>query len=493
MRKQISTLEQYLHKVWKAQAFEGKLKTKEGEDIEVFSPGEENLDKSGPDFLNAKIRIGSLVFVGDVEIDASYNGWKQHGHNIDGHYNKTILHVIFENKQNHSYVYTKGGRKVPILQVDKIISKDYLNAIKNQELPEEKSIKLKIRCEENVLTTDYFLRERFVAKLGAAKFEAKIEKMFHRLKELKFLEENKIEEPKINFSLTPEYENAGFSDFDFRNKELWQQLFYEFLFEALGYTQNKHSMLKLSRLAELSFLKKIGRDENYLEKIQAVLFRISGLLTTPIETEDNEMNEFQNRLSAYWNELKTLYDSEYLDETDWHFFRMRPQNFPTVRIAAGAYFIDKILNGNLISELVDLIKSTKSNKKIISEIRNAFVLKSFSVWKNHYVFYKKSKSEIRYLVGLSRADEIIVNVLLPFLALYFKVFQLNDYYKRVLKLFTIYEQKSEYTIVSEIAPILGLQNLTHRTLFIHGILHLYRSYCSKGKCSECEIGKVVFE
>lgn len=493
MAKKINNTEKKLHELWLAQEFNGKLRTLDGKDIEVLSPGEENIDKSGPDFHNAKIRIDSLVFVGDVEIDVDYSGWKHHGHNIDKHYNSVILHVVFENKNRHQYVYTKGGRKVPVLALKNFISKDYLNALKNQELTESNPKVRKLKCEEGALTTDYFLRERFIAELGLERFANKIKRMERRLKELKFLDDNKISEPKINFALPPEYDVAPLADLDLSNKRLWEQLFYEFLFEALGYTQNKTQMMKLARLANLDFLEKIADDENYLEKLHAVLYKIAGLFIEPTETDDEEMTSYQRKLAEYWNDIKNLYDSEFLSETDWHFFRMRPQNFPTIRIAAGAFFIKEILKNDFISRLIKLFQSDLNNKKLISKFRTAFIVKSYSVWKKHFTFYKKAKTDVKYFVGLSRADEIIANVLLPFLALYFKVFNLSEDYKKVLKLFNLYEQKNDYALVNDIAKTLGLQNLTHRTIFAQGILHLYRNYCSRNLCLECRIGKELFE
>ncbi len=493
MPKQINNIERKLHALWSAQEFNGKLRTLDGTEIEVLSAGEENTERSGPDFTGAKIRIGSLVFVGDVEIDADYSGWKKHGHNIDKHYNSVILHVVLTNKNRYQYVYSKNGRKIPVLQIDKYISKDFLNAIQNQELVEETRKNKSLKCEEAALTTDYFIRERFVAELGAERFKAKSQRMLKRLKELKFLSDNKITEPKVNFELPEKYEEASTSELDLNDRKLWEQLFYEFLFEALGYTQNKTQMMKLAELANLEFLRKIGNDNDYLEKLHAAFFKISGLFIEPTETSNEEMNDYQKRLSEYWQEIRALYDSEFLSETDWHFFRMRPQNFPTIRIVAGAYFVNEILNNNFISRLINLVNEDKNNRKLISDLRAFFIVKSHSVWKKHFTFYKEAKNEIRYFVGITRSDEIVANVVLPFLALYFTAFNLTDNYRRILKIYSLYEQKNEYALVNEISKTLGLQNLTHRTIFVQGILHLYRNYCSKGKCLECKIGKEIFD
>jgi len=340
---------------------------------------------------------------------------------------------------------------------------------------------------------DYFVREKFVAELGMERFKKKMNRFFHRLLELKYLDENLLGEPKVNYDLPPDYENKDFNREDFTKKELWEQLFYEFLFEALGYTKNKNSMKQLSDFANLEFLRKIGNDKDFLMKVQAVLFKVSGIFDSPAETDDAETREYQEELAKRWEELNGLYDSEYMDETDWQFFKMRPQNFPTIRIAAGSVFVKKIIADNFVSSLINLIGSETPLNEIMKRLRTAFIVKSYGFWKNHFTFYKPAKTEIHYFVGLSRADEIIVNVVLPILALYFQIFGLAEHFRKVLKIYNLYTQKSEYSLVDDIANVIGLKNLTHRTVFVQGMLDLYRSYCSKNKCLECRIGENIFE
>jgi hypothetical protein len=485
------TYEKPLYDLWLKQEFNDKLYTADDEEIEVLSPGELNAENSGPDFRNAKIRIGSIIYVGDVEIDLDYTRWKNHAHNINSHYNHVILHVVLNNKYNYSYVYSKGGRKIPTLTLRNYISEDYINALKNQELKEPVK-KSRLKCAGESDQVDYFVKEKFVAELGMNRFKKKMNRYFHRLLELKYLDQNLMSEPKINYELPPEYENKDFDREEFSKKELWEQLFYEFLFEALGYSKNKEPMKKLAELADLNFLRKIGTDDNFLVKLQAVLFRISGLFEKAAASEDENINSYQQKLEKSWNDLNGLYDSDYLDETDWQFFRMRPQNFPTIRIAAGSYFLSEILTKNFVSHLINLVGQNMPISEMIKKIRGLFIVRSFGFWRYHFTFYKNAKTEIRYFIGLGRADEIVVNVVLPFLALYFQVFGLSEHLKKVLKIYNLYSQRSEYALVDDIASVLGLQNLVHRTVFVQGMLDLYRSYCSKGKCLECKIGEKIF-
>ena len=103
-----------------------------------------------------------------------------------------------------------------------------------------------------------------------------------------------------------------------------------------------------------------------------------------------------------------------------------------------------------------------------------------------------ANGEIKYFIGASRADEIVVNVILPFFAVYFEVFGNRNVSKKILKIYGIYEQKSENQIITDVAEALKLKDLMKRTIYSQGMIELFRNFCSKNKCLECEIGKMVF-
>ena len=126
--------EKQIAEIWKSQSFQQSLQTVQGDEIHVLDIGLENAETGGPDFKNARVRIGNLVYVGDIEIDQDYSNWKSHAHNIDEKYNKVILHAALSNKFNHHYVYTKNGRKVPTICLSRFLSKEsYNNLVINDE------------------------------------------------------------------------------------------------------------------------------------------------------------------------------------------------------------------------------------------------------------------------------------------------------------------------------------------------------------------------
>ena len=478
--------EKQFHKIWQTQDFTEELKTSSGELLTVLNPGDYNTDESGPDFKNARIKIGNLTFIGDVEIDQDYSDWKKHGHNINRNYNKIILHICYSNLQKQHYIYTSDGRRVPSIAIDKIIASD------NIELVEKKITKVReeptLKCASEIHLLEKDIRINAILKYGITRLEKKSNKIFTRLKELKFLSELEIKEPVIRYELTKEFNEKKFSQEDFKDKDIWKQLLYELIFEALGYSKNKGIMLKLSQFANISFLCGIEYDINYRKKLETTFYRISGLLP---EKEDSN-DEYINNLWEEWDNLSKKYDGRILDETQWHFLGQRPQNFPTVRIAGGIALIEAILHHNLAGKIINKFSEINSSKVLINSIRSLFIIKANGYWKNHYIFNKPSNISLNYFIGLSRADEIVINIVLPFLSVYFELFGNEKLSKKVIKIYNEYDQKSDNKIIRQVVKGLQVEGIEKKAIYAQGMIEVYNNYCSKGRCLECELGKQIF-
>ena len=487
MQSQTNISEEQFHKIWQEQDFTAELKTLAGDDVEVISPGEYNSDESGPDFKHARIKLGNLTFVGDVEIDQDYSDWKKHGHNINRNYNKLILHISYTNPQKQNYIYTSDGRKVPSIAINKYISADNLETIKKPTSKKFINKNLNLKCSHEIHLVDYQLRNKTVLQFGLKRFENKCKKVFNRLKELKFINDLELNEPVIRYELTKEFDEKIFEKEDFKDKDIWKQLLYEFIFEALGYSKNKRMMQKLAQSVNLKFLNTIEFTENYKTKVEAILFSIAGLLP-----ELNDDDKYLKILTDEWNKEKVNYDGKFFDETQWHFLGQRPQNFPTIRIVGGTILIESILHHNLAGQIIKKFSEINNPKVLINSIRSLFILKATGYWQEHYVFNKKSKVKLNYLLGLSRADEIMINVILPYLSVYFELFGNQKLSKKVLQIYNEYDQKSDNKITKDVSKGLQVEGLEKKTIYAQGMIELYRNYCSKNRCLECEIGKTVF-
>jgi hypothetical protein len=485
--------EKVLYDIWKNQSFKGNLKTTDGNSISVFKTGTLNQENAGPDFKNARIKIGNFTYIGDVEIDKHYSDWKNHGHNIDNKYNSVVLHIFMSEHENNGYVYSRNGRKVPSICILDYVEKNILiPPVDDEETKHESSIN-KLKCFDATSNLENEFKSRFLGRLGVERFQKKSKRIFERLKEIQFIKELDISEPVVSYDLPERFHQRNFQYEDFKSKDVWTQLFYEMLFEALGYTQNKLQMTSLTRTADLDFFRKIQNDGVIIEKYEAALFKISGLLQTNKSVTEYQSKEYIERMELHWSSIKPFYDGKYFNETIWQFLRIRPQNFPTIRMAAGARLIKSLIYDELMDFLVNKIEQTESMKTLTDTLRRKFIISADGFWEDHFVFDKKTKKGIRFFIGKPRADEIIVNVILPFFAVYFEVFQNHKMVNKIRKLFSIYEQEIENQIVSEVIKSLGLEDSINRTVISQGAISLYRNYCSRHKCLECEIGKKVFD
>ena len=485
--------EKVLYEVWKTQKFKNDLKTADGEEISVIDSGSLNEDTGGPDFKGARIRIGNLTYVGDIEIDRHYSDWKSHGHNIDNKYNSVILHLTLFNYNNHVYVYSRNGRKVPSVCLSQYVEKPFLEKIAAKEKESKKELGGKLKCVELNGNISPEVKMQFLSQLGAERFKKKCKKVFDRLKEIQFLNELGIKEPVVAYDLTEQFHDRKFKYTDFASQDVWLQLFYELIFEALGYSKNKLQMMSLAQAANLNFVKRIENDGILVEKYEAALLYVSGLAQSIDSVTDCDSKEYITKLQSHWNSIQSFYDGNTMDETQWHFFKLRPQNFPTIRIAGGARILREILYGGLIKNITKKITEIYNLTVLINALRTLFVIRSDGFWRHHYVFDQQAHNDLKYFVGASRADEIVVNVLLPYFSVYFEVFGQQKQAKKVHKIYSLYQQRTENQIIQDVAGALNLDNSTKSTIISQGMIDLFRNYCSKDKCLECEIGKRVFD
>ena len=491
MSTSIKIPEKTLHKIWENQDFSSEIITSSGDIVNVLNPGEYNEDSAGPDFKHARIKIGNLTFVGDVEIDIDYSDWKNHGHNINKHYNRIVLHLCYSNRQKQNYVYTVEGRKVNSITLFNNISIDNLKFDVTLAGKKKSVNNNTLKCSDELSDVNLEIKSKYLLKLGVNRFQNKCDRIYRRLKELKFIASMELKEPLIRYELTKEFSEKKFSNEDFKDKALWEQLLYELIFEALGYSKNKNIMMKLAQNVNLNYFREFKSSEEFSLLLESAFYNISGLMP---ELEENNKNnsDYLNKLNNLWTKFSSEYDGKTFDETQWQFLGQRPQNFPTIRISGGARIVDSIINNNLVGVLIKKFSELNSTKVLINSIRSLFIVKAVGYWSGHYIFEKKSNVKLNYIIGLSRADEIFINVLLPYLSVYFSVFGSVNLSKKVLKVFNEYEQKMDNKIVRTVSNGLSLEGYNNKTIYSQGMIELYRNYCSKNKCLECDIGKIVF-
>ena len=485
--------EKFLYEIWKEKNFSSDLQTTDLEKIEIIDPGIENKDLSGPDFLNARVKIGNITYQGDVEIDNWHSDWKSHGHFLNKNYNKLILHVVLSKDRFQPYVYTRDGRKVPSICLTDFTRDSFKELIQDAISRERKNRIFDMPCTglNDIVGEEEKLK--FLFDLGTERFKKKSSKLFNRLKEILYLRNMHVREPVVKYDFGEEFRNLKYSAKDFSDPVIWQQLIYELFFEALGYSKNKDIMLKLAKAVNIEFLTKLVDNEDYKQVIESALFNVSGLIPESSSFPDEETTAYIRSLIEKWNEIKSSYDGITFGSEQWHFFKLRPQNFPTLRIVGGARLAEKIVKGPLITKFINLFETENRFNKLTAELRNLIIVEADDFWKNHFVFDKSSKDELKYFIGLSRADEIIINVILPVMMLYFEIFQNDESARRAKKLYLQYSQKSSNQLVNQVGKTLNIKEHINKSVYYQGAIEIFRNYCVRDRCLECKIGHKVFE
>jgi hypothetical protein len=484
--------EKFIYEIWKEKKLSRDLITSDDQKIEVIDPGLENKDLAGPDFLSARIKIGNITYLGDVEIDPCHSDWKAHGHYFDKKYNKVILHLVISNDKHQPYVFTNEGRKVNSLCLTDCLDEN-LQTLLNKSIQDEKKNRIfTMPCSERNTVVPFKDKINFISELGVERFKNKSRRILDRIKQMIYLKEMNIKEPVLKYDFGPNFNNKKYTSDEFNDEIIWQQLIQEMIFEALGYSKNKEMMIKLAKAVNFEFINRFAEKENLSEIIESSLLNVSGILPVKHSYKDEETSEYVRKMVELWNEIKDSYDGSSSNKEQWNFFKLRPQNFPTIRIAGGSRLLSRLIKENLFSELVQLFKTDKSIKEYTSALRNMVIVKGEGYWATHYVFDKKSKEDLHYFVGLSRADELIINVLLPIVFLYFEIFSDTEASMRVKNLYVNYYQKSSNQLVDQVSETLELKKASQRSVTYQGLIELFRNYCVKERCLECKIGEKIF-
>jgi len=493
--------ERLIREIWRRQDFTKKpLSTSDGKIVEIISTGESN-PNGGPDFLNAQIKIGGITFNGDVELHRRFADWKQHAHHKDPKYNKVILHVVLCADKTSALPITKSKRTVPTVVLEPYLSEELIRSLQENISNENIETVRYLKCFSINSNTPGNLIKEWLHKLAVQRMEYKIRRLEERL--LEIIRTKRVTEPsaaygQIHFEVSPD----EFPDFtprytrhDFTDIRIWEQVLYEFTMEALGYSKNQQPFMKLAKNVRLEFLDSLT-DENTEKIIQyeSILFGAGGFLSTTSILEDKQSKEYILQLKKVWNNVRESYNGETMNAADWQFFRLRPENFPTVRIAAAARIVEKIKSENLFKVIVQLIgNQAMDNTEKLRKLISLLTIEASEFWENHYLFNKKSTTRLKVLVGKERAIEIIINIIIPLCLMYARVFKKKNVREMALKLFSEIKSSRNSAIVKTVEEQLvrGKFKLNTAPLYQGGV-QLYKFYCVEEKCADCDVGIRLF-
>ncbi len=351
--------EDLLHYLWRTRRFEGtNLHTTQGEPLQILQPGTHNSD-GGPDFTDARLRIGDTTWAGNVEMHLLASDWRRHGHQHDRAYDNVILHVVLEEDEP---ILRANGERIPCLEMRQLIpaklATTYQKLLHNEHW---------IPCQHHFAAVLEMTKSLWLERLLVERLEQKTQVIAQALE---------------------------------RNGNNWEETFYQMLARNFGLKTNAEPFELLARSTPLLTLMK---HKNSLSQMEALLFGQSGLLERAFE------DAYPNQLKREYAFLQKKYTLTPLLGESWQFLRMRPASFPTIRIAQLATLLFQ--TNHLFSKMLVAKNAT--------ELENMFELKLSNYWLTHYVFDKESKHSPKQL-GKSTIHLFIINTIAPFLFLYGK-------------------------------------------------------------------------
>jgi hypothetical protein len=266
----------------------------------------------------------------------------------------------------------------------------------------------------------------------------------------------------------------------------WEQLLYECLLEGMGFAKNRSPFLALARSASLPLLKVHGLGD--VRTMQALLFGAAGLLPSMRTVRENETRAYVRMLLRRWRVLRPALRVPLLHEGDWLFFRMRPMNFPTARLATICFLLPSLFAGHPLERILGIVKQPGATPRARrSRLVSMFRLSPDMFWSRH-IHFRGTRKNGGIALGRARVHELIVNGIVPLLLLHARVYPDSALGRESLALLRHLPSAMENGVTRLMRGVLlGGKAAPVSPLEHQGILHLYKVYCSRGRCSRCPV------
>ncbi|OUR90349.1 hypothetical protein A9Q87_13740 [Flavobacteriales bacterium 34_180_T64] len=418
--------ENFLHYIWKHKKFDVvNLRTTQLQSITLVTVGQHN-PNSGPDFFNAKLKIDQQLWAGNVEIHVKSSDWYLHHHEKDSAYDNVILHVVYE---HDTEIFRKDNSTIPTLEIKGYIDVRLVNSYEKLFSKGEKWI----NCAQDFNEVDDLILNNWLERMYIERLEQKsdlVETLLHN-----------------------------------SNNDLEATLF-KLIAKNFGLKVNGAAFYSLSKSIDFSVVRKIRTNPVELE---ALFFGQARLLEREIQ------NDYYLKLLKKYKYLRQKFHLSNSQVVPFQFFRLRPANFPTIRLSQLATLYHK--EKHVLSKVIEA--------KCLEDFYELFKVEATSFWKDHYTFDKISKTSHK-ITTKAFIDLLIINSILPIKFCYAKQKGLdtNDH------IFTIIKEVSseKNTIVSAFNK---LKPITNSALESQALIQLKTEYCDKNRCLQCVIGNAL--
>lgn len=414
--------EDFLHFLWQFKKFDlAQLYTTQGEKLTIISSGL-YLQKAGPDFFNAQIVIGTQKWAGNVEIHRKSSDWYLHSHETDPNYDNVILHVVWE---HDTEVFRKDNTELAVLELSKYVPGKMLENY--QTLIMDKTW---IYCEKQITLVDGFVLDNWKERL-----------FFERLEKKSRLIWNTFSETLND----------------------WEALLFCLLAKNFGLNSNGETFLKMA--LSIPF-QKIRKECFEVRNLEALFYGRVGLLNN--ENEDVYFKDLKGR----WDYLRNKHLLKRIYVEPVQFFRLRPSNFPTIRLSQLANLYHS--KPNLFSEIIE--------SKSLAEFYKIFNVSASDYWNEHYQFDRQSHRKEKKLTN-TFIDLLLINTVVP-LKFAYAAYVSNDISEEIVQLLS--EIPAEKNIIIDKFRDFGI--VANNAYETQALLQLKNEYCNKKRCLECGIG-----
>jgi hypothetical protein len=422
--------ESFLYYIWQFQYFDKRdLLTTDGEALEILNTGFRN-HHAGPDFSNSRVKIGEMVWIGNVEIHVHASEWLLHKHDRDGAYNNVILHVVWNNDKP---IICRDGSPLKTLELKHRVSEQLI--LQYRKLTNN---------PETIPCSSFFPQVNSIAKLNM------FDKTVATRLETKANEIGRLLE---------------------RNNNDWEETVYQLICRNFGFKVNPEPFQQLSRSLPYRVLMKHADKQAHVE---ALLFGQAGFLEEPSQDDYHALLKREySILSRKFNLAATR-----LDKAQWRFLRLRPANFPTTRIAQLAAVLGS--RKNLFSTILEA--------STYEDLIAVFSGKQHEYWQWHYQFFKTQARPVPAL-GVDSMDNLIINTVVPILICYGKAKDLQRYTDQALDILQMVP--SEKNSIVELWRRLGVNSKS--AFYSQALIELHNNYCLRRRCLDCSIGFAIIQ
>lgn len=410
--------------LWQNKLLDRPLYTCCGKPLTILHPGLLN-HNSGPDFSNARIGIGSATWAGNVELHVRSSGWYEHGHHHDPAYHNVILHVVMEDDRP---VFRPDGEPIPTLCIAKKYDRgleyryrDFLNS------------RSWIACQEATARIRPVIMYNWLERLAVERLEERAKRIYALLEETQYH---------------------------------WEQVCFRMLCRNFGFKINATPFEMLGRQLPL----KVIRRECFTRKhFEAVLLGQAGFL------QKERYGQYYQSLKLFYKGVALKHNLTPLPEHIWKFMRMRPANFPTLRLAQMATLLHRM------PALMNPILICPSPEKL-KELMN---VKASAYWDNHYHFDKAQLKKVKEKkLGINAIRLILINTVIPLLFVYGKHHQQAQYQDKAMDwLMQLPGEKN-----SIVKKYQSRHFPCDHALHSQALLQLRENYCRKKACLRCHLG-----